>query len=49
MDVILAQTEIPSGVQIEVAGTLKDQEEAFELQYAFNCIYIGVYCACVSV
>ena len=49
VDVILAQTEIPSSVQIEVAGTLKDQEEAFgELALLLLIVSILVYIVLAS-
>lgn len=49
VDAILARTEVPSGVQIEVAGTLKDQQEAFgELALLLLIVSILVYIVLAS-
>ena len=49
VDAILAQAEIPSGVQIEMAGTLEDQEEAFsELALLLLIVSILVYIVLAS-
>ncbi|NLD22751.1 MAG: efflux RND transporter permease subunit, partial [Bacteroidales bacterium] len=49
VDAILAQTVIPSGIQIEVAGTLKDQQEAFgELALLLLIVSILVYIVLAS-
>lgn len=49
VDAILAQTVIPSGIQMEVAGTLKDQQEAFgELALLLLIVSILVYIVLAS-
>ncbi|MDD2589277.1 MAG: efflux RND transporter permease subunit [Fermentimonas sp.] len=49
VNIILAETEIPTGVQIEIAGTLEDQQEAFsELALLLLIVSILVYIVLAS-
>ena len=49
VNIILAETEIPTGVQIELAGTLEDQQEAFsELALLLLIVSILVYIVLAS-
>ena len=49
VSIILAETEIPTGVQIEIAGTLEDQQEAFsELALLLLIVSILVYIVLAS-
>jgi HAE1 family hydrophobic/amphiphilic exporter-1 len=49
VNIILAETEIPTGVQIEMAGTLEDQQEAFsELALLLLIVSILVYIVLAS-
>ncbi len=49
VSIILAETEIPTGVQIELAGTLEDQQEAFsELALLLLIVSILVYIVLAS-
>ena len=49
VDAILAKTDIPSGVQVEMAGTLEDQQEAFsELALLLLIVSILVYIVLAS-
>ena len=49
VSIILAETEIPTGVQIEMAGTLEDQQEAFsELALLLLIVSILVYIVLAS-
>ena len=49
VNTILLETEVPSGVQVEIAGTLEDQQEAFsELALLLLIVSILVYIVLAS-